>query len=279
MNPTSEQMELKMRRLLRYSPLVALGSLLLLIIGVSGTPPKEIPEKYWDAFTWNGEIPVHYQYHDDSYQPDTQTVYSYEEVEEFKEKALRRETFYYGKTDLDLYEALDTFIGDFQGKTVGILGSTIPWYEAIVLVYGGKPVTIDYNPIISLHPDVRTMTIEEYDENPIQFDYLISISSFEHNGLGRYGDPINPDGDLETMEKSTKMLKPDGYLFLAVPIGTDYLVWNAHRVYGWKRSHFLFKDWCVMRSFGFSHSDFNTLNLGGGHQPIWVLSPKQEGGF
>ena len=29
------------------------------------------------------------------------------------------------------------------------------------------------------------MTIAEYDENPMQFDAAISISSFEHDGLGR----------------------------------------------------------------------------------------------
>ena len=46
-----------------------------------------------------------------------------------------------------------------QGKKIGILGSTVPWYEAIVLAYGGMPVTIEYNKIESQHPELRTLTV------------------------------------------------------------------------------------------------------------------------
>ena len=43
--------------------------------------------------------------------------------------------------------------------------------------------------------------------------------SFDHDGLGRYGDPINPDADLEAMQNVQKLLRPGHKMFLTVPIG------------------------------------------------------------
>jgi len=90
------------------------------------------------------------------------------------------------------------------------------------------------------------MTIAEYDQHPVQFDAAISISSFEHDGLGRfvsrvllqelnffppshityyyyyyyfrYGDPIRPDGDITMMGKMKCIVREGGLLFLSVPI-------------------------------------------------------------
>ena len=42
------------------------------------------------------------------------------------------------------------------------------------------------------------------------FDFCIAESSFDHDGLGRYGDPINPDGDLLAMHQARKVLKNHG---------------------------------------------------------------------
>ncbi len=51
-------------------------------------------------------------------------------------------------------------------------------------------------------------------------DRALSLSSFDHDGLGRYGDPINPIGDLVAMETVKQDLRSDGLLFLTVPIGS-----------------------------------------------------------
>ncbi len=34
-----------------------------------------------------------------------------------------------------------------------------------------------------------------------KFDIMVSFSSLEHSGLGRYGDELNPWGDLITMAR------------------------------------------------------------------------------
>ncbi len=243
----------------------------------SAKPPRYIPLDLIEDYTFNGEIPVWYGYYfDNSYSSLEPLIYKRETVEKYIEEAMRKETKYYGLTDTYLYKAIEDTIGYFHGKTVGVIGSVTPWYESIVLAYGGRPVSIDYNKIHSLYPHLTTLTVQEYDQNPIQFDFLLSISSFEHDGLGRYGDPLNPNGDKEAMEKAKKMLKPGGLLYLAVPIGKDYIIWNAHRVYGEKRLPFLLDGWTVVDSFGFQESDFQNTNYYGTHQPVFVLKPQED---
>ena len=110
------------------------------------------------------------------------------------------------------------------------------------------------------------------------FDAAFSISSFEHDGLGRYGDPINPDGDLQAMEKTKRMLKPGGLLLLAVPVGCDVIVWNAHRIYGPKRLARLLEGWDILDAFGFNQSLFYINDAMhtyyGNDQPLFVLRAK-----
>lgn len=72
---------------------------------------------------------------------------------------------------------------------------------------------------------------------------VISISTIEHDGLGRYGDPLDPDADLKSMAAIKRLLKPGGLFFLSVPIGQDLLVWNLHRRYGEKRLPLLLQGW------------------------------------
>jgi len=244
-------------------------SLVIFLNVFFGAPPRSIPQEFYAQFTMNGQIPVKYWYHDGTYSSDRPLLYTYEEIETMKKRVLAHEVNHYGTTDPLLYQALDQFVSHIQGKKVAIMGSTVPWYEAVVLAYGGKPVTIEYNKIVSTHPDTRTMTVAEYEANPELFDAILSISSYEHDGLGRYGDPINPVGDLIAMEKPKKMLVPGGLLFLAVPVAKDLLYWNAHRNYGSVRLPMLLSGWKTLASFGFQESDFKRDQE---EQPVFVLA-------
>ena len=82
-----------------------------------------------------------------------------------------------------------------------LVGSQTPFYE----VFAGKCTTLDYIPILYEHDQLTTVvTVSDWDlvrndpaaGSPELFDVVFSISSFEHDGLGRYGDPLNPEGDL-----------------------------------------------------------------------------------
>ncbi len=254
-------------------------TLLCLAFGVSifAEPLRRIPDELLSAFTERGEISVSYRnYSDNSYPRSEPLVYTTDMIEGNLKKIQQRAWSYYGATDAYLYEALEKYASWIEGKLVGIIGSATPWYESIIIHYGGHPVSIDYNAIISEDPRITTITVEEYEKSPITFDAVLSISSFEHDGLGRYGDPINPYGDYEAMKKTKQMLNKDGVLFLAVPVADDKICWNVHRVYGRVRLPKLLEGWSTIDSYGFCESNFDLNPLGYIHQPVFVLESIED---
>ena len=64
------------------------------------------------------------------------------------------------------------------------------------------------------------------------FDAVITYSSVEHSGLGRYGDAMNPWGDRQAVARAWCMTKKNGRLALAVPgcDNDDIIAYNAHRM-------------------------------------------------
>jgi hypothetical protein len=83
-----------------------------------------------------------------------------------------------------------------------------------------------------------------------EFDTIASFSSLEHTGLGRYGDPLNPNGDIEAMRQIHCMLKPGGLLFLGLPTnddGSSHIEFNVHRVYGNARLNLMFEGWKLLK--------------------------------
>ena len=59
-----------------------------------------------------------------------------------------------------------------------------------------------------MSPQQLNMLYNERKE-PI-FDAVVSFSSIEHSGLGRYGEALNPWGDLITMAKAWCLTKLGG---------------------------------------------------------------------
>jgi SAM-dependent methyltransferase len=63
------------------------------------------------------------------------------------------------------------------------------------------------------------------------YDSVSCLHALEHFGLGRYGDPVDPDGHVKGLKSLTKMLKPGGTLILSVPIGQERVEFNGHRIF------------------------------------------------
>ncbi len=80
-----------------------------------------------------------------------------------------------------------------------------------MIAHGAAGVTtLEYNSLQYVHPLIKTVAVDEMlnDESFIHaFDVALSISSFEHDGLGRYGDPLNPNGDMIAMRSTRRLLK------------------------------------------------------------------------
>ena len=117
---------------------------------------------------------------------------------------------------------------ELKDKRVLVIGSETPWIEAMLLTKGVQSVTtLEYKKITSHHPKLSTVLPHEFDElykNGTRFDALVSYSSVEHSGLGRYGDRLNPWGDLIVMAKSWCILKPKALALIGVPSLRDYLI-------------------------------------------------------
>lgn len=151
---------------------------------------------------------------------------------------------------------------DFNRKTVCVIGSTWPAFEGFALAKGAAIVyLLEYHPTVSEDPRIiplqpQKLSNEEKSRLNGSFDLIISFSSNEHSGLGRYGDALQPDDDIKSLHEYRELLKPNGLLLLSVPIGLDRVVWNAHRIYGRHRLPKLLKGWKMLVQRGFSTSDF-----------------------
>ena len=114
------------------------------------------------------------------------------------------------------------------------------------------------------------------------FDIIISLSAYDHTGLGRYGDPLSPDGDLLAIDDvRTRLLKPGGLLFLSLPVGPDLLVWNAMRRYGPLRLPLMLEGWETVDTFGWEEDALTRVGpLTPTFEPLWVLrhptTPREE---
>ena len=91
-------------------------------------------------------------------------------------------------------------------------------------------------------PDVRlpnlTCARADLTDLPFKNASIPSLSCMhvvEHVGLGRYGDPMDPDGDLRAMAELSRVLAPGGTLLFVVPVGRPRVQFNAHRIYGFEQ--------------------------------------------
>ncbi len=239
------------------------------MLSPKNSPLPYIPFKELKLYTMEGKVRIKYWYINGLSVPKSPRIYKREEIDFLIQEIRAGKVFYYKETDLWLRQALGRF--GLENKEVAIMGSENPVYESFCLAFGGKPTTIEYKTIISEDERIRVLSVDEYSRDPKLFDAAISISSFEHDGLGRYGDPLNADGDLLVMEKMKSVLRQNGILFLAVPVGKDTLVWNAHRIYGKYRLPLLLQGWERLAVFGFSE---DLLNEERAKQPVFVLRNK-----
>jgi hypothetical protein len=60
---------------------------------------------------------------------------------------------------------------------------------------------------------------------------LSCMHTVEHIGLGRYGDALDPRGDLRALNELERVLAPGGSLLIVVPVGRPRVQYNAHRIY------------------------------------------------
>lgn len=124
------------------------------------------------------------------------------------------------------------------------VGSKIDGFVAHVASYRTLEI-IDIRPLVGQIPNVTFIQADLMEPlKPELMNYCDSLSclhALEHFGLGRYGDPINYDGDLIAYRNFSNIVKPGGKFYFGTPIGPQRIEFNAHRVYSVKYLLDLFK--------------------------------------
>ena len=114
------------------------------------------------------------------------------------------------------------------------IGSRVDGFIAHVLPF--MPVTmIDIRPLPREVDGLRFIQADATNLDGIADKSIPSLSSLcapEHFGLGRYGDPVDPEACFAAMKSMQRVLAPGGHLYIAVPVGDKSgVAFNAHRIF------------------------------------------------
>jgi hypothetical protein len=148
------------------------------------------------------------------------TLWTKEDLDLQKQQAMEEPTTLYGTYGFAITQSVrDKLLKlNLTDKSVLVIGSELPWVEAICLGVGaGLVTTLEYGSINSTHPQVKTLTPAEFRKRYLAgtlglFDVIVTHSSLEHSGLGRYGDALNPWGDILAVARAWCVTKPNGAL-------------------------------------------------------------------
>lgn len=222
-------------------------------------PLDQIPNSMFNDFTQFGEMPLSKLWYFNEPYYDWSSNYSVK-----KEIITKSEVSYFRTNDGkkrpennygDWYNHyyLRKYSKNIRNKTFLVFGSIKPWLEAIALDnQASKVFTFDYNrKTYEENNLMQWWHINDYLDYSLKtkklenFDNSASYSFIEHLGLGRYGDPLDPNGDIKAVNLIHCLLKENGFLFLGLPSSVDnssYVYFNAYRVYGNKRLDKLLGD-------------------------------------
>ena len=93
---------------------------------------------------------------------------------------------------------------------------------------------VDYRPLQTSMSGLTSMAGNILDlpfaDNSV--NSLSCLHVIEHIGLGRYGDPIDPQGSIKAARELERIVNSGGMLLLSLPIGRERICFNAHRVHG-----------------------------------------------
>ncbi|MCR4892623.1 MAG: DUF268 domain-containing protein [Lachnospiraceae bacterium] len=114
------------------------------------------------------------------------------------------------------------------------IGSRVDGFIANVLSFGQKVNLIDVRPLDVNIPGVSftradATHLDGIDDGSIQS--LSALCSLEHFGLGRYGDPLDPEACFKCFDAIQNKVDAGGHIYIAVPVGKEGVEFNAHRVF------------------------------------------------
>jgi hypothetical protein len=92
---------------------------------------------------------------------------------------------------------------------------------------------VDYRPLKASLPGLTSIAGNILDLPFVDgsVNSLSCLHVIEHIGLGRYGDPLEPQGSVKAALELQRIVSTGGRLFLSLPVGRERICFNAHRVH------------------------------------------------
>ena len=115
------------------------------------------------------------------------------------------------------------------------IGSRIDGFVAHVATF--RPIeVIDIRPMPpSIHSNIRYAQLDLMSGGVGAVGTSDSVSclhAIEHFGLGRYGDPLDPEGHKRGFANIARLVAPGGRLYISMPVGhSNETYFNAHRCF------------------------------------------------
>jgi len=95
----------------------------------------------------------------------------------------------------------------------------------------------DYRPALlqlsNYSSDAQDLTGLTFPDNSIES--LSCMHTVEHIGLGRYGDTLDPKGDLKAIQELKRVTSFGGHILFVTPVGRPRIEFNGHRIYSYEQ--------------------------------------------
>lgn len=96
--------------------------------------------------------------------------------------------------------------------------------------YDYRPADLNLSNWESGFADLTNLPFETNSQPSISCMHTI-----EHIGLGRYGDPLDPKGDLKAINELKRIVKPGGDVLFVTPVGKSRIEFNGQRIYSYEQ--------------------------------------------
>lgn len=242
-------------------------------VSLPHVPPPSIPPSMRSMFTMEGQVLVlsHSSIRHalgfaggvfpPQEQPDEEWMWTHEAIEDLITRAYEY-TLTPGPNSLNRVKTLTDVLADlpelvYQQHWV-VWGDSKhfewwkPWMESLILSFGASTVSsIVPNPsryqVDSPHPQLQPINLQQAMlEGPFHGIVLMGLSSA---GVGRHGDKLSPNEDLQQAAASWCLLRRGGILIAPTMTETDLLRYPLGRVYGPKRWPHLVANFEVLRIY------------------------------
>jgi predicted SAM-dependent methyltransferase len=108
-----------------------------------------------------------------------------------------------------------------QINMVNVLSAFVP-----IIFVDIRPLVTNLQQLSSLSGSLMALP---FADNSVQS--LSCLHVIEHIGLGRYGDPLDPQGSQKAVRELARVLAVGGNLYLSTPVGRSRVQFNAHRIH------------------------------------------------